>query len=129
MAATPGFAATPLNGSVLLSATADASYLTPTHSVLVVTAGSSGAKIDEIRLVGTGTTVTGLINIFAYDSSTYWLIDSVVVPVVTPSTTVAPWVWSKAYPNLILLSNSWSIKVSTTATNQLVCASAFGASL
>jgi hypothetical protein len=128
MATSPQFAGTPLNGSVLLSATADASFTAPTHSVLVVTAGASGSKIDEIRLTGTGTTVTGLINIWAFDSSTYWLIDSVVVPVVTPSTTVAAWVWSKSYPNLILLSNSWSIKVSTTATSQLVCASAFGGS-
>jgi hypothetical protein len=128
MASTPGFASTILNGSQVLSATADASSTAPTHTVTLVTAGASGSKIDEIRLVGTGTTVTGLINIFAFDGSTYWIIDSVVVPVVTPSTTVANWVWSKSYPNLILASG-WSLRVTGTATNQLVCASAFGASL
>ena len=125
MAASPAFAATVNNGSVLLSSTADASYTAPTHAVVVLTAGASGSKIDEVRLTGTGTTVTGLINIFAYDGSTYWLIDSVVVPVVTPSTTVAAWVWTKSYPNLVLKSG-WTLRCSTTATSQLACASAFG---
>lgn len=129
MASTPAFAATPLNGSVLVSASASTSYTAPAAPVTILTAGESGAKIDEIRLTGTGTTVAGNLNIFLYDGATYWIIDSVVVPVVTPSTTVAAWVWSKAYPNLVLLSNSWSLRIASVQANQLVCASAFGASL
>lgn len=128
MAASPGFAATVLNGSVQISSSADSSYTAPTHAVVLVTAGTSGTKIDEIRLVGTGTTVAGNINIFAYDGSTYWIIDSIIVPAVVPSTTVAAYVFAKAYPNLVL-ENGWSLRATSVQASQLICASAFGGSL
>lgn len=127
MASTPGFASTVINGSVQVSSSASTSYTSPAAAVIILSAGTSGTKVDEIRLVGTGTTVAGNLNIFAYDGAAYWIIDTVVVPVITPSTTVGAWVWSKPYPNLILQSG-WSLRIASVQANQLVCASAFGGS-
>lgn len=125
MAVAPAFAATPNNGANQLSATADTSYTSPTHAVTIFTAGASGSKVEEIDMVGTGTTVAGVINVFRVNGSNFYMLDSFVVPVVTPSTTVAPYRSTHTYASLILKSGD-SIQASSWAASQLVCASAFG---
>lgn len=127
MATAPSFAGTVLMGTGSVSSSADTSYTAPTHAVSIVVAGSSGSKIDEIRYQGIGTTLAGTITVFAYDGTTYHLIDCVNVPAVTASTTVAPWQYVKQYSNL-LLSNGWTLCVSSTVASQLVKVSAFGGS-
>ena len=104
MATAPAFASTPNNGSAQIDATADTSYTSPAHTVTIFTAGSSGSKVEEVRMAGTGTTVAGVINLFRKNGSNYYLIDSWVVPVVTPSTTVAPYLSPHVYTNLLLKS-------------------------
>ncbi len=127
MASTPQFAGTVLMGAASVSSSADTSYTAPTHAVSIVAAGASGSKIDEIRFQGIGTTLAGTITVFAYDGSTYHLIDCVNVPAVTASTTSAPWQYVKQYANLVL-ANGWTLYAATTVASQLVKVSAFGGS-
>lgn len=127
MAASPAYAGTVLMGAAAVSASADTSYTSPTHAVLLVSAGSSGSKIDEIDFQGIGTTVAGTISVFLYDGTNYHLRDSVIVPAVTASTTSPPWQLSKPYANLVLASG-WSLYVASTVASQLVSVGAFGGS-
>ncbi len=127
MAANPDFASTPLVGSATLSATADSSYTAPTHAVSVVSAGASGSKIEEVRFVGTGTTVAGVVVLYLYDGTNYHVYDSVVVTVVTPSTTQGPFEQVNAYPNLEL-PNGWSLYATSFVASQLINVVATGGS-
>jgi hypothetical protein len=127
MASAPQFAGTVLMGAAAVSSSADTSYTAPTHAVSIVAAGASGSKIDEIRFQGIGTTIAGTITVFAYDGAAYHLVDAVLVPVVTASTTAPPWQLIKAYPNLVL-SSGWTLYVATTVASQLVSVAAFGGS-
>lgn len=127
MASTPAFATTINVGSGLVPATADTSRTAPTNVTTIFTAGASGSKVERITLVGVGTTVLGGICLFRYDGSTYHLIDEITVLAITPSTTVPPFIFSKAYDDLVLKSGD-TLRITTQiAGNQsLVKATAFG---
>jgi hypothetical protein len=125
MATQPTFAATALEGSATVSATADTSYTSPSNSVSVVASQTNGCKIDEIRFQGTGTTVSGTITVFIFDGSAYHLIDVIGVPAVTASTTSPPWLLAKAYANLVIPNGS-SLKVASTVASQLANVTALG---
>lgn len=87
MATQAQYAATPVFGSALLT-TADTSLTAPTTVGTVLSAGSSGTRIDYINIQGVATTVAGLVNLFVYDGSTYSLWQQVPILAVTASTTV-----------------------------------------
>lgn len=129
MATAPVFAATPLVGHATPSATGDTGYgaVQPTHAVLLCTAGASGSKIEEIDVVGDGVTVAGNMNIFMFDGATYWLIDTFVVTVVTPSTTTAPFFLAHTYQNLEIPSGS-SLYICSAVASQLAAVHAYGGS-
>ena len=112
MATAPAYAATPNVGSGLVPATADTSRTGPTNTTTVFTGGASGSRVEEITLVGVGTTVLGVVCLFRYDGATYHLIDEFVVTVATPSTTVAAFRTSRQYANL-LLKNGDTLRVTT----------------
>jgi hypothetical protein len=127
MATSPAFAATPNVGSTPLSSSADSSYTAPSHAVTIFTPGASGGKVDEVRFVGTGTTVAGNINIFLYDGTTYHLIDQILVPAITPSTSTPAWTFVKPYANLVVPA-SWTLVATSIQASQLVNVSALGGS-
>lgn len=128
MTSAPSFASVVNVGSGLTPATADTSRTAPTNVTTILTAGSSGTKIEEIDVLGVGTTVAGILCLFRYDGATYHLIDEFAVVAVTPSTTVAGHKERRIYDNLILKSGD-SLRVTTQiAGNQsLVKMTAFGA--
>jgi hypothetical protein len=130
MASAPVFAATPVCWSGLVPATADTSMTAPSNVTTLGTAGASGTKIEEIVCQGVGTTVAGVVNIFLYDGSTYHLYDFFIVPAYTASTTVGAWRASRQYQNLILPSNSWSLRCTVTVAGDqsLVKVTAIGGS-
>lgn len=86
MATTAQYASTPVFGSANLT-TADTSLTAPTTVSTILTAGSSGTRIDYIEIQGVATTVAGLINLFVYDGTTYFLWQQIPVQAVTSSTT------------------------------------------
>jgi hypothetical protein len=125
MATAPAFAATVNNLPVKVSATADTSYTAPSTTVVCFTAGASGSQITEIDINGNGTTVLGVINLFIKRSATFYLFDSVAIPVVTPSTTAVNLRIARTYSNLVLKSGD-TLEATSTVTNQLASVCAFG---
>ena len=123
----PVFTLTPRIGGANVSATQDSSYTAPTHTVTVLTGGTNGTRIDEIDCVGLGTTVAGVIQLYLYDVSntTYHPIDTFLVTVVTPSTTVAPFLQKLYFQSLILPTN-WNLVATSFAASQLIQVLAYG---
>lgn len=79
----------------------------------VFTAGSSGSRIDDIFIVATGTTTAGVVRLFINDGTTSWLWQEILVPAITPSTTVQVFSASLLNQALILATSSWSLRAST----------------
>lgn len=98
MAVAAQYASVPKVGSALLT-TADTSLTAPTTVGTVFTAGSSGSRIDYIDIQGVATTAAGLINLFIFDGTTYFLWQQVPVQAVTSSTTLPAF-------SVVLSSNS-----------------------
>ena len=145
MAAAPAYAPTPVLWCGLIPGTADTSWTAPTHVTALGTAGTAGTKIVQIDVIPAGgTVVAGLVNIFAYDGTTYQpavlattdgthhhLHESVTIAAGTISTTAAPVKQTYYYDNLVLPSSSWALTVTGTVSSNagLVEVNAFGASL
>jgi hypothetical protein len=115
MATDPAFASVPSLGAALLGA-AETNLQVPTQASVVVTAGASGTKIEEIVVEATATslvasTVAGLVYLFLYDGTTYHLFDVVTVTLITASNTVPGFRQRNAYANLVLKSG-WSLRAS-----------------
>lgn len=62
----------------------------------------NGIKVEELDIVGVGTTVAGRVNVFMYDGTTYWLVDQFVLAAVTPSATIEVAYVTKMYDNLVV---------------------------
>ena len=103
MAAAPNFAAT-VRASAANIATADTSRTSPTNVGTVFTAGSGGSRIDEINIVSTGTTTAGVVRLWVFTGSVYYLLSETLVTATTPSTSVAVFSAISTYNNLMLPS-------------------------
>ena len=83
--------------------------------VTVVTAAASGTRIDDIYMVGTGTTTAGVIRLFVHDGTNARLLSETLVTAITPSTTVQ--VWSNTLlSQAIVLKTGYSLRASTNNT-------------
>jgi hypothetical protein len=125
MTTTPQFASTVKTGVVSIG-TAETSRgaTTPTNFGILITAASNGTRIDEITIVATGTTTAGVVRIFVYNGSTYYLLREVLVSAITPSTTVAVFSSTLVFSNLVIPS-TYSIRV-TTNNSETFHVTAFG---
>jgi hypothetical protein len=101
MATSPNFAATVRAAAGALS-TADTSRTAPTTVVTIFTAGASGSRIDEVNVIATGTTTAGVVRLWLYTGSVYYLIEEVLVTAITPSTTVATFNTTLTFNNFML---------------------------
>lgn len=131
MAAAPAFASTPLLGGALINnGSADTNYASPSHAVLLLTAGAGGTKVSQIDLIPAGTINSGgvVVNIYAYNGTSYYLFESVLVPAVTPGVQAASAKQSFYYENLVL-PNGWFLYATETVISQEVQVNVFGASL
>ncbi len=80
--------------------------------VTVLTAGSSGTRIDDINVVATGTTTAGMVRFYVHDGTTARLYREVPVTAITPSDTVPA--FASALTNLALvLQSGHSLRAST----------------
>lgn len=118
MATNAQYAATPKIGSALLT-TADTSLTAPTTVGTVFTAGASGSRIDYIDIQGVATTLAGLINLFIFDGTTYFLYTQIPVVAITSSTTSPAFqavISSNANANLlpINLPTGYSLRATTS---------------
>lgn len=111
MAITPQFASTVKTGVVSIG-TAETSRTAPTNVGTLVTAAANSTRIDEINIVATGTTTAGAVRIFVYNGTSYFLLREVIVPAITPSTTVAVFSNTLVFSNLVI-PTGYSIRVTT----------------
>jgi hypothetical protein len=111
MATAAQYAATPRSAVAQVSAANTNRDGTGT-TVTVFTAGSSGSRVDDIWIVGTGTTTAGVVRLFVNDGSNTRLWQEVMVTAVTPSVSVQ--VFNTALFNqALILPNGWSLVAST----------------
>ena len=92
----------------------------PCYAVQVLGTQTNGVRIDKIQIQAISTsisaaTVAQTVLIWASDGSTAYVVDEIAVTALTPSTTIAAFVTSKSYTNL-LLPSTWSLWASTTVT-------------
>lgn len=116
MSSSPAFASTPNIGAALLG-NAETDLQVPTTTSVILTAGASGTKIEEIVVEASkagsliDTTVAGLVYLFLYDGATYHLFDIVTVTAITGSATAAGFRIANRYANL-WLKTGWSLRAS-----------------
>ena len=112
MAATPQFASSPRLGVGALS-TANTNTNGSGTLVTVMSAGSSGTKINEILVQASSTVTAGMVRIFVFDGTTNYLFDEFPVTATIPSSSSAAYRLYKVYDNLVLPSG-YSVKASTS---------------
>lgn len=111
MATTAQYAATARTATISVS-TANTNRNGTGTIATVFTAGSSGSRIDDIFIVATGTTTAGVVRLFINDGTTSWLWQEILVPAITPSTTVQ--VFSATLLNqALILASTYSLRAST----------------
>lgn len=117
MATAPQFAATPLSSGISTGTTASTTpFGTPSAPVTVYTAPTGGARIDQINVVGLGTTSATQIILYIYNGTTYWPITTVLTTATTTSATVAPFTYTLTFDNLMLPA-TYSIRASLFAAD------------
>lgn len=80
----------------------------------VLTAGTLGTRIDEVRLQASGTTSAGVIRLYIYDGTNTYLIKEILVAAITPSTTIEAWSATVNLDSLVLpAGGTWKIRAST----------------
>jgi hypothetical protein len=130
MSTSAQYASTPKVGSALLT-TADTSLTAPSTVGTVLSAGSSGSRIDYIDIQGVATTVAGLVNLFIYDGTTYFLWQQIPVQAVTSSTTAPAFtsvLSSNSNANVmpLTLPTGYSLRATTTTAQTGVRVIAYG---
>lgn len=111
MAAAPAFAATPKCAVGALSV-ANANRDGTGTVVTVFTAGASGSKIEEVRITPAATTTAGMVRLYLYSGTVYYLLSEHIIAAATLSPSVATTVTTITYDSLILPSG-WSLRAST----------------
>ena len=113
MSITPQFASVVETGVVSIG-TADTSRTSPALNAFgtLITAALNGTRIDEINIVATGATTSGVVRIFIHNGANYFLLREVLVPAITPSTTVAVFSSTLVFSNLVI-PTGYSIRVTT----------------
>lgn len=130
MAITAQYASTPVFGAALLT-TADTSLTAPTTIGTVLTAGASGTRIDFIEVMGVATTVSGIVNLFIYDGTTYHLWQQIPIIPVATSTTATSFssvTSTNNAPNIMPMTipTGYSLRATTTIAQTGVKVLAYG---
>jgi hypothetical protein len=111
MATAAQYAATVQNASAQVT-TANTNRNGTGTIVSVMTGATNGTRIDDIYIVATGTTTAGVVRLFISDGTNIRLWQEVLVPAITPSTTVS--VFNASLINVgLILENGWSLQAST----------------
>lgn len=132
MSSSATFFSTPNTGVARAPATNDTSLTAPTNVATLFTAGANGSQVNEIDVVGLGTTVNGRLNIFLVRGGTYYLIYQFLISATTPGATqlVNQYTWlpgSAAGSNLILKSgDTLAITVMEVSNESLLQVNCFG---
>lgn len=116
MATNPGYASTPRSSSVSIS-TANTNRDGTGTVGTVFTAGASGSRVDQIQICPASTTTAGMVRLFIYNDSAYFLYKELPIIAVTPSGTVSvlPITLTSGRDADIplILPSGWSLRAST----------------
>lgn len=113
MATSPAFATTPRVAAVNIATANTNRDGTGTIGTLI-TGVAAGTRITEIVVKAVGVTTAGMVRVFLYDGTTYYLFDEIsVAAVASPGASTQTTRVSTTYTNLVLPSASWSVRVST----------------
>lgn len=112
MAVAPQFASTPKIGIGVIS-TSNNNFDGTGTVVTVMSAGSSGTKVNEIAVQAAGTVTAGVVRIFINNGTTNFLFDEFQITATMPSSSVTAYRSYKAYENLVL-PTGYSIRASTS---------------
>jgi hypothetical protein len=111
MSTSAQYAATPRTANAVLSVANTNRDGTGTIAT-VITAGSSGSRVDDVYITSYSTTTAGVIRLFLHDGTNARLWQEILVTAVTPSATQQ--VWSYALLNqALILATGWSLRAST----------------
>lgn len=114
MATTAQYAATPRTAVGQVS-TANTNRDGTGTLATIFTGGTNGSRIDDISIVATGTTTAGVVRLFLHDGSNARLLQEIIVPAITPSTSVPVFSAQLLNQAIVLASSSWSLRASTNA--------------
>lgn len=116
MSTSPGYASTPRNSSVSI-ATANTNRDGTGTVGTVFTAGSSGSRIDQIQICPAGAVTAGMVRLFIYNGSAYFLYKELPIIAVTPSGTVPvnpiTLASGKDQDLPLILPSGWSLRACT----------------
>ena len=113
MATSPQFAASPRIGVAAVS-TANTNRDGTGTIATVLTAGSNGTRIEEIRMQATGDPADSIVTLFLHDGTNFWLFDEADLGnPAAASTTVTGAEFVATYDNLVLPSG-WSLRAAIT---------------
>lgn len=82
----------------------------------VWTAGTNGSRIEHVDIVAQATTTAGVVRIYIYDGTTYFLFREYLVTAITPSTTVKAFNTTENFSvgsNVLLLPFGYKLSAST----------------
>lgn len=109
MATTSQYVSTPKSPTVSIStANTNRDGSTGTYGT-VMTAGSSGSRVDRLNITATGTTTAGMVRLFLGSA----MIREIPVIAVTPSSTQPAWSADVIFDNGLILQASAVLKAST----------------
>jgi hypothetical protein len=108
--------------------TAEISLPATASGTVSLTAVSNGIKVDELKVVATGTSVAGNVQTYLYDGTNYHPDWSFELTAITPSSTQVPFYQAQQFDNLEIPSG-WSLCVASFVNSQLATVTAIGGSL
>jgi hypothetical protein len=108
MASNPQYVGTPKSPSATIS-TANANRDGTGTLVTLMTAGTSGSRVDRVNITATGTTTAGMVRFFVNSS----LIREIPVLPLTPASAVPAWSADVVFDNGLVLEAGATLKVST----------------
>lgn len=111
MSSAASYASSPRTAAVSISTANTARNGTGTLGT-VLTAGASGSRIETLTITATGTTTAGMVRLFLYDGTTYYLWREVQVSAKTPSATESTFTSTLSALGLVL-GDGWSLRAST----------------
>lgn len=112
----PIFTLTPVCGIKLVSTAntnRDNSGVAGGTVVTLYSAGSAGGRVEYVRVCAQGTTTAGMVRLFVYDGSTYFLWAEIPVTAAVPSGTVQCFTAEYVPTKPLVLPTGYSLRATT----------------
>lgn len=112
MATSPNFTNTPRVGIALVN-TANTNRDGTGTIATVFTAGTNGSRVESVEITARGNTTNNVVRLFVHDGTTAFLLEEVLVPAITASTTVKVFRQTIVFSSPIVLPPNYSLRAST----------------